>query len=150
MSMFQIKWPKFFTYMLALMAGCASMFIGCRNKESVRAADLEKPLQVTVRSVVEQQLQASLQLPAELTPFEVVAIYPKETGFLEWIGVDRGTRVRKGQVLARLTAPEVDARRAQSEAQVQNAQSQLDAARAKLASEEATSNHLKGAAKTPG
>jgi len=150
MSMFQIKWPKSFTYMLALMAGCASMFIGCRNKESVRAADVEKPLQVTVRSVVEQQLQASLTLPAELAPFEVVAIYPKETGFLQWIGVDRGSRVHKGQLLARLTAPELDARRAESQAQLQNAQSELGAAQAKLASDEATSNHLQEAAKTPG
>jgi RND family efflux transporter MFP subunit len=105
---------------------------------------------VAVRPVLEQQFQASLTLPAELAPFEAVAIYPRATGFLQWIGVDRGTRVRKGQILARLTAPEVDARRAQSQAQVLNARSQLDAARAKLASDEATSNHLKDAAKTPG
>jgi membrane fusion protein (multidrug efflux system) len=149
MTMRRIRLPKLPVYSLILLTACTGIFDGCSKNEPVHA-EPQKPRAVTVRPVIEQQLQASLQLPAELTPFEVVAIYPKETGFLEWIGVDRGTRVRKGQVLARLTAPEVDARRAQSEAQVQNAQSQLDAARAKLASDEATSNHLKDAAKTPG
>jgi membrane fusion protein (multidrug efflux system) len=149
MSMFRIKLPKSFTQTLVLMAGCTGVFTGCNKNEPVHAGP-EKPRQVTVRPVVEQRLQASLTLPAELTPFEVVAIYPKETGFLQWIGVDRGSRVHKGQVLARLTAPEVDARRAQSQAQLQNAQSQLGAAQAKLASDEATSNHLQEAAKTPG
>jgi membrane fusion protein, multidrug efflux system len=147
--MCQIKSPKSFTYTLVLMAGYAGVFAGCNKSEPVHA-DAEKPRQVTVRPVVEQQLQASLTLPAELAPFEEVAIYPKETGFLQWIGVDRGSRVHKGQLLARLTAPEVDARRAQSQAQLQNAQSQLGAAWAKLASDEATNNHLQEAAKTPG
>ncbi|HWZ11596.1 MAG TPA: efflux RND transporter periplasmic adaptor subunit [Acidobacteriaceae bacterium] len=149
MTMRRIQLPKLPVYSLILLTACSGILAGCSKNGPVHA-EPQKPRAVTVRPVIEQQLQASLQLPAELAPFEVVAIYPKETGFLEWIGVDRGTRVRKGQVLARLTAPEVDARRAQSEAQVQNAQSQLDAAQAKLASDEATSNHLRDAAKTPG
>ncbi|MCU1309093.1 MAG: putative Co/Zn/Cd efflux system rane fusion protein [Candidatus Angelobacter sp.] len=148
--MIQFKSPKSLTYSLVLMAGCAGASVGCNKNEPVHAADPEKPQQVTVRPVVERQLQASLTLPAELVPFEVVAIYPKATGFVQRIGVDRGSRVHKGQVLARLTAPELDARRAQSQAQFQNAQSQLGAAQAKLASDEATSNHLQEAAKTPG
>jgi RND family efflux transporter MFP subunit len=146
--MFQIKSSKFFLYTLTLMS--AGVFTGCNKNEPVHAADTEKPRQVAVRRVVEQQLQASLTLPAELAPFEEVAIYPKETGFVQWIGVDRGSRVHKGQLLARLTAPEVDARRAQGQAQLQNAQSELTAAQAKLASDGATSNHLQEAAKTPG
>jgi RND family efflux transporter MFP subunit len=150
MRIFQIKSPKSFMYTLVLVAGCASVFTGCNKSEPVHAAGTDKSRQVTVRPVVEQKLQAALTLPAELAPFEDVAIYPKETGFLQWIGVDRGSRVHKGQLLARLTAPEVDARRAQSQAQFQNAQSQLAAAKAKLASDEATSNHLQEAAKTPG
>ncbi len=64
--------------------------------------------------------------------------------------MDRGSRVKKGQILARLTAPELDARCSQSQAQVQGAQSQGAAAQARLASDEATSNHLQDAAKIPG
>jgi membrane fusion protein, multidrug efflux system len=145
--MFQLK--PFFTCTLVLITVITGMVAGCRKNEPSHV-DPNKPQQVTVRPVIEQRLQAFLVLPAELVPFEVVAIYPKETGFLQWIGVDRGSRVRQGQLLARLTAPEIDARRAQSQAQLQSAQSQLAAAQAKLASDEATSNHLQQAAKTPG
>jgi membrane fusion protein (multidrug efflux system) len=149
MNMIQIRSPKSFAYSLTILTASYGIFAGCNKNEPVHA-EPQKARSVTVRPVVEQQLQATLTLPAELTPFEAVAIYPKETGFVQWIGVDRGTRVHKGQLLVRLTAPEVDARRGQSQAQLQNAQSQLDAARAKLASDESTSNHLKDAAKTPG
>jgi membrane fusion protein, multidrug efflux system len=149
MNLHLIRPSKTLAYSLIVLPACVGIFIGC-NKNELAQANQQKPRVVTVRPVVEQQLQASLTLPAELMPYEAVAIYPKETGFVEWIGVDRGSRVHKGQVLVRLKAPEVDARQAQSQAQVQNAESQLDAARAKLASDEATSNHLKDAAKTPG
>jgi len=52
--------------------------------------------------------------------------------------------------MIRLSAPELVAQRAQSEASLQTAQSQLSAAQAKLASDEGTYQHLAGAAKTPG
>ena len=147
--MSQIRSPKLFTCTVVVVAGCSGFFTSCKRSEPVHAAP-EKPRQVTVRPVLEQQLDASLMLPAELTPFETVAIYPKETGFVQWIGVDRGSRVRKGQVLVRLAAPEVDARSAQGLALFQSAQSQLSVSQAKLASDEATSVHLEDAAKTPG
>lgn len=137
------------TFAVVLAAGGTGLFMGCSQSKPVQAAP-EESRQVVVRPVVEQRLETSLTLPAELTPFESVAIYPKETGFIQWIGVDRGSRVRKGQVLVRLTAPEIDARRAQGQAQLQSAESQLGAAQAKLASDEATSTHLQDAAKTPG
>lgn len=149
MNLLLIRPSKALASSLIVLPACTGIFIGCNKNEPVQATQ-QKPRAVTVRPVVEQQLQASLTLPAELMPYEAVAIYPKETGFVEWIGVDRGSRVHKGQVLVRIKAPEVDARQAQSQAQVQNAESQLEAAQAKLASDEATSNHLKDAAKTPG
>jgi membrane fusion protein (multidrug efflux system) len=147
--MLQIRSERFMSLVTVAIAIGAGLISGCTKEQPIHA-ESQQPRSVTVRPVLEQQLQASLTLPAELMPFESVAIFPKEAGFLEWIGVDRGSRVRKGQVLARLTAPEVDARQAQSQAQVGNAQSQLDAARARLASDAATSNHLNDAAKTPG
>lgn len=132
---------------------CASVFFlsGCSKREQAQATPQPAVRQVTVRPVtVEQDLQTTLVQPAELIPFETVPIYPKETGFVQSISVDRGSKVHKGQLLARLVAPEIDARRAQAQAQVESAQAQLSAAQAKLASDQATSNHLHEAAKTPG
>jgi RND family efflux transporter MFP subunit len=82
--------------------------------------------------------------------YEGVDIYPKVTGFIEKINVDRGSRVRAGELIIRLSAPEVVAQRAQAEAAIQAAQSQLASAQAKLAADEGTYQHLSAAAKTPG
>ncbi|MGV3685030.1 MAG: efflux RND transporter periplasmic adaptor subunit [Daejeonella sp.] len=49
----------------------------------------------------------TLSLPGELKPYEEVTIYPKIKGFVKDIYVDRGTYVKKGQLLAILEAPEV-------------------------------------------
>jgi RND family efflux transporter MFP subunit len=103
-----------------------------------------------VQPIVQKPLQATVDLPAELTPYEVVAIYPKESGFLEWIGVDRGSRVRKDELLIRLTAPELDAQRAQAQSKLQSAEAALLAAKAKLESDQGTDVHLRTAAQTPG
>jgi membrane fusion protein (multidrug efflux system) len=66
------------------------------------------------------------------------------------IGVDRGSRVRTGELLARLEAPELLAHRAEAQSKLQAAEAQLAAAQAKVASDESTYQHLKAASATPG
>jgi RND family efflux transporter MFP subunit len=88
-------------------------------------------------------LSADIALPAQLTPYAAVDIYPKVTGFIDELPVDRGSRVRTGDLIARLSAPELVAQRAQSDAAVQNSE-------AKLAADQGTYQHLAEAAKTPG
>ncbi|MGA8309065.1 MAG: efflux RND transporter periplasmic adaptor subunit [Terriglobales bacterium] len=105
---------------------------------------------VSVVAVESQKLNTVLALPAQIIPYEIVDIYPKVTGFIEMIRVDRGSHVRAGEVIIRLSAPELAAQRAQAEANIQTAQSQLSAAQAKLSSDEGTYQHLAAAAKTPG
>ena len=91
---------------------------------------------VEVVAVVAQTLSRTVRLPGELQPYQSVVIFPRVTGFLEWIGVDRGSRVKEGQLLARLVAPELKAQRAEAEA--------------KLRSDESTFTRLKSASATPG
>jgi RND family efflux transporter MFP subunit len=91
-----------------------------------------------------------VHLPGELQPYEVVAIYPKVTGFVEWIGVDRGSRVRNGQLIIRLVAPELVAQRSEAQAKLQGAEAQRVETEAKLAADQSTYQRLKAAASTPG
>jgi RND family efflux transporter MFP subunit len=95
-------------------------------------------------------LDLTINLPGELQPYEAVAIYPKVVGFVQWIGVDRGSRVRAGQLIVRLVAPELVSRRAEAQSKAESAQSQLAAGQAKLAGDESTYAKLQAAAKTPG
>lgn len=103
----------------------------------------EKPQTVEVAPVQSAVLAATVALPAQLTPYESVDVFPKVTGFIEALPVDRGSQVRKGQVLVRLSAPELAAQREQAAAAVRTAE-------AKLAADRATYERLAEAAKTPG
>jgi len=105
---------------------------------------------VEVVPVNSQKLATVFTLPAQLTPFETVDIYPKVTGFMDVIRVDRGSRVHKGELIIRLSAPELVAQRAQAESALHAAESQLTTAQAKLAADKGTYLHLASAARTPG
>ncbi|QEM68186.1 efflux RND transporter periplasmic adaptor subunit [Geobacter sp. FeAm09] len=60
------------------------------------------------------------------------AVAAKTTGRLEWLGVEEGSRVTGGQVIARLENKDLEAAVRQSEAQVQSARSALDQVKAEL------------------
>lgn len=105
---------------------------------------------VEVTKVVSKTLKFTDRLPGELAPYEVVAIYPKVTAFVKWIGVDRGSRVKQGETIVRLEAPELMAQKAEAQAKLQSAEAQLASAQAKLASDEGTYQRLKAASATPG
>jgi membrane fusion protein (multidrug efflux system) len=131
--------------LLVLLAeGCTS------SKNNTVAANTSAVQTVDVVGVVSQPLNIEVKLPAELQPYEVVAIFPKVSGFVEKISVDRGSHVKSGQLMALLSAPEVVSRRAEAQSQAQAAESQLASAQAKLAADEGTYQKLKSAAQTPG
>jgi membrane fusion protein, multidrug efflux system len=121
---------------------------GSSNAAPAPAADALTT--VSTVPVESRKLKTTITLPAQLVPYEQVDIYPKVTGFVQTVTVDRGSPVRRGQLLVRLTAPEVVSQRSQAEAAVRAAESQLATARAKLASDNGTYLHMVAAAKTPG
>jgi RND family efflux transporter MFP subunit len=137
----------------AIVALALSLFIcGC-NGNSKPAAN--KPAEsdaqtVEVVPVASQKLATIFTLPAQLIPFQTVDIYPKVTGFMDVIRVDRGSRVQKGELIIRLSAPELVAQRAQAESALRAAQSQLTTVQAKLTSDQGTYLHMASAAQTPG
>ncbi len=108
----------------------------------------QQPVELT--SVVAKQVDRQLSLPGEFAPYLAVDIHAKITGFVESVLVDRGSVVRKGDLLATLDVPELKAQRAEAEAKVQSVEAQRAEAQAKLASEQATYERLKAASATPG
>jgi RND family efflux transporter MFP subunit len=140
--------------MLVAMAGFGLLTAGCNSgspdKGGAAVAAASGPPSVSTIAVVSKKLSTTVALPAQLEPYEQVDIYPKVTGFVEAVTVDRGSHVKEGQVLVRLTAPELLSQRSQGEAGVRAAESQLTTAKAKLASDQGTYEHMQTAAKTPG
>jgi len=131
----------------------ASIFVGlsgCSGGNSQSAPQASAPPTVVVTAVKSQLLHTTVALPAQIKPYESVDVFPKESGFITAIPVDRGSRVKAGKLLVKLSAPELVAQRTQAEAAVNAAQSQVVAAKAKLASDQTTYLHLKNAAQSPG
>ena len=121
----------------AVLAAALLSLAGCEPAGSEPAPrPPASPAAVAVARVVSEKITKPLRLTAELQAFRNVALYPKIPGFVEWIGVDRGSHVKAGDLLVRLVAPEIAAQRQEAEA--------------RLAADEATHKRLKEAASTPG
>ena len=130
-------------------ASCSSNTGAPTPSGSAQAASSSVPT-VDVVKVASRKLSITVRLPGELQPYEVVAVYPKVTAFVESISVDRGSIVKEGQLMAKLVAPELAAQRAEAESKLQSAEAQRLEAEAKLASDEGTYERLKTASATPG
>jgi len=134
---------------IGFAVSCGSNSNPAVNAGGAQAAPASTPT-VEVTKVVSRKLGITVRLPGELQPYEVVAVFPKLTAFVDWIGVDRGSVVKRGQLMVRLVAPEIAAQRGESESKLQGAIAQRAEAEAKLASEESTYERLKTASGTPG
>jgi membrane fusion protein, multidrug efflux system len=132
-----------------LAAGCQANRGQAMAANSNTVATPSLPQVETVK-VVSRRLDTAMPLPGELRPYEFVDLYPKVTGFVQWIGVDRGSRVKQGQLLVQLVAPELVAQMSEAQAKLASAEHREVAEQAKLAADQATYQRLKQAAATPG
>jgi RND family efflux transporter MFP subunit len=126
---------------------------GCGNRGAPQADKSAPPVgppSIDVVRVVQQPTNVMLEMPGQLDPYETVAVYPKVTGFVKSIRVDRGSRVRNGELMAELEAPELIAQHAEAQSKLQAAEAQLAGARAKADADTSTFEHLKAASATPG
>jgi RND family efflux transporter MFP subunit len=109
----------------------------CTAPEHGGPGDAATPIpSVEVVPVESRALDTTTHLEGELSPYESVALYARTAGFVSSVTVDRGTVVKKGQLLVQLVAPEIGAQRAE--------------AQAKLLADQSTAQRLASAAKTPG
>jgi RND family efflux transporter MFP subunit len=65
-------------------------------------------------------MERRLTLSSELVPFQEIEVYAKESGYVKQLNVDFGSRVAKGQLLAVLEIPELQAQLEQDKAAIQN------------------------------
>lgn len=100
--------PK--SFLPVLLFGCAALPLGAQ----VAAGPAE------VRTVHPQRgdIDRFVALPGTLRADQQVTLYPKVAGYLKSVAVDKGDRVRAGQVLAELEVPELIADSARYQAEV--------------------------------
>ncbi|MBL1408323.1 efflux RND transporter periplasmic adaptor subunit [Sphingobacterium faecale] len=87
------------------------VFLGCKQQGSDKQEQTDKKgemLELAVSHPQSLQPQYRIKLTGELQPQESVALFSKVKGFVRQIHVDVGDYVQKGQLLARMEAPEMD------------------------------------------
>ena len=87
---------------------------------------------VTVSMVYPSQSFTLLNASGYVVAQRKASVAPKTTGSLEWIGVEEGSRVKRGEIIARLENRDVTAGRDQASANLVNVRASLEQARAEL------------------
>jgi RND family efflux transporter MFP subunit len=100
--------------------------------------------------VVSNRVQRTVRLPGEFIPYQTVDLHARVTGFVETVNVDRGSVVKKGDLLVTLSAPEMKAQILEAEAKVKSLEAQRLEAEAKIVAAQSTYERMKTASETPG
>ncbi len=98
-------------------------------RETLEQAATEVP---TVRTSLVETVTGPrrLDLPGTASAFDSATIYARATGYIAKRNVDIGSRVKKGDVLVLIAAPDLDQQLAQARAQVVQLEASIEQARA--------------------
>lgn len=123
--------------------------VGCKPEEKQAAVVTEVPV-VVAASVKSMQPSLQRMLPGELKPWNKVTLYPKIKGYAGQVHADRGTVVRKGQLLAVLEAPEIVSGLHHAAAQVASSEATLIEQRARQKASRLTYERIVQTSRTAG
>src|SRR6204780_1813143 len=112
----------------------AVLFLICGNHHGkVPAA---KPRAAAVVAVIRGNLASSISIAGQFQPYQQVDLHAKVSGYIRWIKVDIGDRVRQGEVLATLEVPELQNQVEGAQAEVRHSQSDITRAQSEVLSAE--------------
>ena len=92
-----------------MMFPILAAIVACDFKSQHSAANAAETPSAKVATAMRGDIAHTLSLAGQFQPYQVVDVHPKVTGFMVKINVDIGDRVRKGETLAVLEVPELNA-----------------------------------------
>lgn len=95
-------------FVMALVIGIMAAWAWWQDQETASPPNVDRILDVQVVTPVRRTVVYSITLPANIAPLYQTTLYAKVSGYLKWIGPDKGDWVKKEQVLAVIDAPEVE------------------------------------------
>lgn len=96
----------------------------CSKTAPVRAGDDAGTAAIPavgITSVTRKPMSRQLTVSSELVPYQETDVWAKESGYVTDLRVDYGTRVKKGDLMAVLEIPELEAQIKQDQAAIANA-----------------------------
>ena len=138
--------PRYWLYLLvAVVVIAALLFFGWLPRYSinkkVQARANEEKIALPIVQVVTAEEAATpeeLTLPGTVVPVSTTHLYARSIGYLKRLNVDIGDAVHRGQLLAVIEAPELDATVQQQRSLLQVSKDALSTARSQLALQQAT------------
>jgi len=138
------KGPSFLTLLvvLALVLGLAAAgyylgYLPRQQREMALAAEAKTDGQalpvVTLAAVTRSANQSNLVLPGNIQAVTESPVLARASGYIKSRSVDIGDRVKEGQVLAEIEAPELDQQIRQAQASIDQARSTIEQTQAALA-----------------
>ncbi len=104
----------------AALALAGVWLAACSRGDKAGAGAAAALVPAGVVRITRMPMERRLTLSSELVPFQEIEVYAKESGYVKQLNVDFGTRVAKGQLLAVLEIPELQAQLEQDKAAIQN------------------------------
>ena len=127
--------------LFAVLLSCAmgALLISCGKSDGAKADEAPKDAapNVAVARVGRKPMSRSLTISSELVPFQEIDIFAKESGFVSKLYVDYGSHVKKGQLMATLEIPELQALLQEDQAAIKSASDQVTNAQHQLGRVEA-------------
>ena len=114
-----------------IVAGVVFWGINARIQTAAAVKEATQELAIPAVSVIHPKpgaMKDEVVLPGNIQAFTDSPIYARSSGYLKQWNVDIGGRVKAGQVLATIEAPELDQQVVQAKATIQQAQASLDQA----------------------
>ena len=104
---------------LAVTAAGSLLLSGCSNADGVtKNPAVQATPTVGFTEVRLRPMAQHLTVSSELVPFQEIDVYAKEAGYVKELNVDYGSHVRKGDVMAVLEIPELEAQLEQDRAAI--------------------------------
>ena len=116
--------------------------VACHSDGGSTKAKAEEIPSAQVATAQRGNLAHTLSLAGQFQPYQVVDVHPKVTGFMAKINVDIGDRVHKGQTLAVLEVPELNAQLRGTGFEMQQAKDELLRTQHEIKRAEATHSAL--------
>ncbi|HEY7210945.1 MAG TPA: efflux RND transporter periplasmic adaptor subunit [Bryobacteraceae bacterium] len=111
----------------------------CGSEQKAAARDPKAAAEATAGYTVVRKmpLASSIALSSELVPFQEIDVYAKEAGYVKQLLVDYGSHVKRGQLLAVLEIPELQALLEQDKAAITAAKDRIARAQHDITTAEA-------------
>lgn len=108
-----------------MMVPALAFIVACNSGNKHSGASAAEMPTARVAAAARGNIAHTLSLAGQFQPYQVVDVHPKVTGFMAKINVDIGDRVHKGETLAVLEVPELNAQLQGTKFEVQRAKDDL-------------------------